>query len=206
MRDIDPAFNTALINARERGIVPRKLVRVTGRSYETDEIEAMAFWSDIEERQIQIASGIDGSVANQLFYGGVALSVSPIPRVLDLTVQSVAITASQIAPAVQTLVRGMDLRLGKVEVWEALLDPTTRQFVSMPPLVWLGEVDGSPIETPSVNGEGSVQINTVSDAISMLTRKNPAKSSYEEQRKRQGDEWGKYAGANRHWKPHWGAE
>lgn len=204
MRDVDPAFYTALINARERGIVPRKLVSITGRSFEDDSLQTMSFWSDVEEREISVASGVDGLVSTRLFYGGVNLKVSAIPLVLDMTIQTVEIEASQIAPAVQALVRGMDIRLGKVEIWEALLDPTTRQFVSRPPIVWLGEVDGSPIETPEVGGAGRVSISTVSDAISMLTRKNPAKSSYEEQRKRQGDEWGLYAGSNRHWKPRWG--
>ncbi|KQS78077.1 hypothetical protein ASG58_06610 [Rhizobium sp. Leaf383] len=98
----------------------------------------------------------------------------------------------------------MNIRLAKVEIWDALLDPGSRLLAAAPALVWIGEVDGSPIETPGVGGQGSVKIKTNSDAISMLTRKNPAKSSAEEQKKRQDDDFGKYAGAVKNWKPNWG--
>lgn len=206
MRNVDPEFYAALSNASERGIVPRKLVSVTGASFDGATVEQMSFWTGDDDQEMTVTSGITGLASTRLFYGAVNLEVSPIPRVSDLTIQTVTISASQIADPIQQLVRGMNIRLAKVEIWEALLDPASRLLVSTPPLVWLGEVNGSPIETPVINGDGSVEIATVSDAISMLTRSNPAKSSAEEQKKRQGDEWNKYAGAVKNWKPNWGAE
>ena len=207
MRDVHPDFYAALANARERGIVPRKLVSITGRSHTTGAILApVSFWSENDEENITVTSGITGETSTRLFFGGINLVVGPIPRVANLTIQTVTVTASQIAPAVQEAVRGINLRQAKVEIWDALLDPTSRLLVSPPALVWLGEVDGSPIETAPVGENGSVKINTVSDAISMLTRKNSAKSSAEEQKRREGDEWNKYAGAVKNWKPNWGQE
>ncbi|CZT36247.1 hypothetical protein [Rhizobium sp. 9140] len=207
MRDVHPDFYAALANARERGIVPRKLVSITGRSHTTGAIVApVSFWSESDEENITVTSGLTGETATRLFFGGINLVVGTIPRVANLTIQTVTVTASQIAPAVQEAVRGINLRQAKVEIWDALLDPTSRLLVSPPALVWLGEVDGTPIETPGVGENGSVKINTISDAISMLTRKNSAKSSAEEQKRRQGDEWNKYAGAVKNWKPNWGQE
>jgi hypothetical protein len=208
MRDPHPDFYAALVNARERGIVPRKLVSITGRSITTGALlDPISFWSENDDQDITVTSGLTGATSTRLFFGGVNLMVSAIPRVANLTIQTVALTASQIAPAVQEAVRGVNIRQAKVEIWDALLDPTSRLLAAPPALVWLGEVDGSPIETPPVGSQsGSVKINTVSDAISMLTRKNPAKSSAEEQKRRQGDEWRKYAGAVKNWKPNWGQE
>ncbi|SER57541.1 hypothetical protein [Rhizobium sp. NFR03] len=207
MRNPHPDFYAALVNARERGIVPRKLVSITGRSHTTGELVApVSFWSENDDEDITVTSGLTGDTSTRLFFGGINLVVSPIPRVASLTIQTVTVTAGQISPAIQTVVRGSNIRQAKVEIWDALLDPASRLLVAPPELVWLGEVDGSPIETPPVGGNGSVKINTKSDAISMLTRKNPAKSSAEEQKRRQGDEWNKYAGAVKNWKPNWGQD
>ncbi|KQS79716.1 hypothetical protein ASG25_21915 [Rhizobium sp. Leaf384] len=204
MRNVDPAFYTALVNARERGIVPRKLVSITGTLLTSMTPKIVSFWSENDDESITVTSGLTGLTETRLFYGGVGLDVGPIPRVTDLTVQTVTVGASQIAPAIQEAVRGMNIRLAKVEIWDALLDPGSRLLAAAPALVWIGEVDGSPIETPGIGGQGSVKIKTNSDAISMLTRKNPAKSSAEEQKKRQDDDFGKYAGAVKNWKPNWG--
>ncbi|CAN7507279.1 hypothetical protein [Pararhizobium sp. LjRoot238] len=211
MRDVDSSFLAALQNARERGIVPRKLISMTGRDFETGDPALMSFWSGDEDVTMTVVSGITGATSSRLFYGNVNLTVSSIPRVADLTIQTVTVAASQIAEPIQALVRGLDVRLAKVEIWEALLDPTSRLLVSTPPLVFLGEVDGSPITTPEVGGEGSVEISVVSDAISMLTRKNPQKSSFEAQKLRSPnpaspDQFGKYAASIRSWSIPWGVK
>lgn len=209
MRDVDPSFLAALQNARERGIVPRKLVTVTGKEFVSGEAERLSFWTGDEDLTMTVNSGLNGLPSNRLFYGNVNMMVSPIARVSTLTIQTVTISFSQIAAPVQQLVRGLDIRLAKVEIWEALLDPTSRFLVSVPPLVFLGEVAGSPITTPSIGGEGGVEISAQSDAIAMLTRKNPLKSSFEAQKRRSSnpnnpDEWGKYSAVVKQWEVPWG--
>jgi hypothetical protein len=205
MRDVDPDFMAALSSAAERGIVPRKLVSVTAREFADPSTTArVSFWTGDEDLNITVTSGITGLPSVRTFYGAVNLEVGSIPRVSDLTIQTISVTLSQLADPVQDLVRGYDVRLAKVEIWDMLLDPASRLQVSTPQLVFLGEVDGSPIETPSVGQEGSVTIKCVSDAISMLTRKNYTKSSYEAQKLRSGDEWGKYAASVKSWRIPWG--
>jgi len=213
MRDLDPDFYAALQVAPERGIVPRKLVTFTGWTWPDGsgnvEAERMSFWTGDEDILITVTSGINNLPSTRTFYGGVNLAVGPIPRVSSLTVETVTIQMTAIAPIVQELVRGLDLRLGKVEIWDALLDPSSRLLAGMPALAWLGVVDGSPINTESEGGDEVVEIKTVNDAMMMLTRSNPAKSSHEEQKKRLGpsgeaDDFGKYAGSVGSWRVPWG--
>lgn len=210
MRNVDSAFMAALVGARERGIVPRKLVSITGADLISGAAERRNFWSGDGDMVINVVSGLNGLASDRRFVGDIGLSVSSIPRVSDLSMQTISITMSQIADAAQELVRGLNIRLAKVEVWEALIDPDTRLLVSSPPLVFLGQVDGSPIDTPEVGGEGRVEIRVVSDAISMLMRNNPAKSSYETQARRhpdypaQKDAWGKYSASVKTWRIPWG--
>jgi hypothetical protein len=205
MRDVDPAFMAALTNAPELGIIPHKLLTVTGNEW-ADETDAarLSFWTGDENLIMTVTSGLNGLPSNRTFYGGVELQVPSIPRVADLTVQTIDVQLNILADAVAQLVRGFDIRLGKVEIWDMLLDPKTRLSVSLPQLVFLGEVDGSPISTPSVGSEGGVVIRCASDAISMLNRKNFTKSSYEAQKQRDGDEWGKDANVVKSWRVPWG--
>lgn len=205
MRNISSSLLTALTNAREDGLAPRTLVHVTAKNRTTGVPQGVGLWSDLDDANITVLSGIDGLPVTRLYYGGGSLlDVSDIPRVSDLTVQTVTIGLSQIADAAQQLVREYDVRLAKVEIHQVLLDPKSGQPVSTDAPVFLGEVDGAPISTPAVGGEGSIELKVISDAISMLTRQNPRKSSYEAQKRRQGDEWGLYAATVGTWKLPWG--
>ncbi|WP_457662096.1 hypothetical protein [Sinorhizobium medicae] len=205
MRNITAALLTAITNARENGIVPRTLIYVTAKNRVIGLPESVGVWSDHEDANITVLSGITGLPETRLYHGaGALLEVSEIPRVSDLTIQTVTIGLSQIANVSQQLVREYDVRLAKVEIHQVLLDPKSGQLVSVEAPVFLGEVDGAPITTPAVGGEGSIELKVISDAISMLTRTNPRKSSYEAQKRRQGDEWGLYSGTVATWKIPWG--
>ncbi|MCM2292300.1 hypothetical protein NAC44_08160 [Allorhizobium sp. BGMRC 0089] len=204
MRNLDNSYFAALQNARESGIVPRKFVSFTVKDRDSGEQVTLGFWSGDEALTVTVPSGFSGEHVTRRFTGGVNLAVDTVPRVSDLSIQTVTVSLSQIAPEVQRLVRGYDVRLGKVEIYEAVFDPRNRTLVAMPPLVFLGQIDGAPITTPMIGAEGAVEIRVVSDAISMLTRKNPAKSSYETQKLRGGDEWGLYSAAVASWTIPWG--
>ncbi|WP_085025598.1 hypothetical protein [Ensifer aridi] len=205
MRNITAALLDAITQARDTGLVPRTLVWVTAKNRTTGLPESVGVWTDHEDANITVLSGTTGLPVTRLYYGGGSLlQVSEVPRVADLTVQTVTIDLSQLATAAQLLTREYDVRLAKVEIHQVLLDPKSGQLVSVEAPVFLGEVDGAPVNTPSIGGEGSIKLKVVSDAISMLTRTNPRKSSYEAQKRRQGDEWGLYAGTVETWKIPWG--
>ncbi|WP_024324319.1 hypothetical protein [Sinorhizobium medicae] len=205
MRNITPALFAAIAQARETGLVPRSLVYVTAKNRATGQPESVGVWSDREDANITVLGGTNGLPVTRLYHGGGALlDVSEIPRVSDLTIQTVTIGLSQLAGASQRLIREYDVRLAKVEIHQVLIDPKSGQLVSVEAPVFLGEVDGAPVRTPSIGGEGSIELKVVSDAISMLTRTNPRKSSYEAQKRRQGDEWGLYSGTIQSWQIPWG--
>lgn len=208
MRDLDPGFYAALTAAPERGIVPRKLVTFTGFAWETGETERMSFWSGDDAVTIDVISQINNLPSTRKFYGSVNLSVGRIIRSSQLVVQTVDVQMSANSPIVEELIRGIDIRLATVEIWDLLLDPRTRAIAGIAP-AYLGVVDGAPINTQSVSGEEVVEIAVVNDLMVMLTRTNAAKSSHEEQKKRVSpsgaqDDFGKYAGSVSAWKVPWG--
>lgn len=205
MRNITAALLSAITGATDSGIAPRTLIYVTAKDRGTGLPVNVGIWSDIDDANITVLSGVTGLPETRAYYGaGALLDVSDIPRVSDLTIQTVTVTLSQIADVSQLLVREYDARLAKVEIHRVVLDPKSGAPVSVELPVFLGEVDGAPITTPPIGGEGSIELRVVSDAISMLARTNPRKSSYEAQKRRQGDEWGLYSGTVATWKMPWG--
>jgi hypothetical protein len=205
MRNAATAFLTALVNARETGIVPRKFLWVRARDRDTDEIVGFGLWTGDDDVDVTLRDGQTGATVVRLYLGmGTSLVIPAIPMVSDLTVQTVRCEMSQLNDAIQQMVRGYDVRLAKVDIHEGLLSPDTRQLVSAPEIAFLGEVDGAPVETPAAGGQGKISLEIVSDAIRMLTRTNPRKRSYEGQKRRSGDEFGRYANAVASWTIPWG--
>lgn len=205
MRDVDPALQLALENAPADGLVPRRLVYMTGKSFTTGLPTSVSFWTGYDEQTFNVEDpDSDGAIA-RAYVGGVDLQTGSIPLVSDLTIQTISISLNALHPAVQNFVRGSDIRLGKVQVHDVVLSAKSRNPVSVAPLVFLGEIDGSPIDLPSADsGEAAVTIRATSDVISMLSRTNPAKASFQEQTLRQADEWGIYSATVATWQVSWG--
>ncbi len=181
MKNITSAFLAALTGARDTGLVPRRFVWITGKSFDTGDVASIGLWTGDDDIDISVISGITGVSEGRTYYGGLNLQLSPIARTADLTVQTVTITIGQIAPVAQQLLRGYDLRLAPVEIHDMTFDPVTRQPSSAPEISFLGIADGAPIKTPVVGQDGDIEISAISAAIAMLERNNPAKSSYEGQ-------------------------
>ncbi|OCP17371.1 MULTISPECIES: hypothetical protein [unclassified Ensifer] len=196
MQNKSPAYMGACINAVEQGLVPRKLVVFRVKRRDNGAPVVRAFWDETDTIDIPVLDGFDGTQKTYSFIGdGSLLGVSDIVYVSDLSVQPVTVTLSQIAPFAQQLVREFEARLGRLEIWEYLLDPLTRLPVSVEWPDFIGQISKAPIKNPTSGGEGSIQITAHSDAIAMLTRKNPRKASYEGHKAARGDEWGLYRAA-----------
>ncbi|NTF87803.1 hypothetical protein G6L46_11775 [Agrobacterium rhizogenes] len=204
MKNITSAFFAALTGARDRGLVPRRFVWIKGKSFDTGVTNPIGLWTGDDDINITVVSGITGLPEARTYYGGLNLQVSPIARTADLTIQTVTITIGQIAPVAQQLVRGYDLRLAPVEIHDMAFDTVTRQPSAAPEIAFLGIADGAPIKTPAVGQDGNVEISAISAAIAMLERTNPAKSCYEGQKRRSGDEFGLYSSTVANWQIPWG--
>lgn len=204
MKNVSSEFMAALVSARDRGIVPRRLVYFYAKERDTGNPVELGVWTGDEDMVISVISGTTGSAEERAYYGALNLVVPDIPRVSDMTIQSVTITVSQIASIAQELARGYDLRLAKVEIHDLLLDTVSRLPVAPAEIAFLGEVDAASINTPAAGEEGDISITIVSDAISMLARTNPQKTSYEGQKRRSGDQWGRYKSTVAAWSVPWG--
>ena len=204
MKNITSAFFAALTGARDKGLVPRRFVWITGKDLASGAPASIGLWTGDDDINITITSGVTGLPEARTYYGGLNLQVSPIPRTADLTIQTVTITIGQIAPAVQQLVRGYDLRLAPIEIHDMSFDTATRLPSAASEIAFLGIADGAPVKTPAVGQDGDIEISAISAAIAMLERTNPAKSSYEGQKRRSGDEFGLYSSTVANWQIPWG--
>lgn len=204
MRSASLATQTALVNARDKGIVPRDFLWLTVRDLETAEPSTFGFWSGDYPIDITVISGTTGLEVTRTYVGDVNLVIGERRRVSNLTMQTLDVSLSAIAPAVQDIMRGYDVRLAKVEVHACLLDTETRLPVDEPEIDFLGEVNGIDVRTAAAGGESALRLAVVSDAISMLTRKNPRKRSYEGQMRRSGDAINIYSNAVANWQVNWG--
>ena len=155
MKNVSSSFMAALTGARENGLVVRSLVYVTVRDRASGFPVSLGFWTGGEDLDVDVIDGESGAIVTRTYLGDVNLDVPDIPRVSDMTIQTVDITFSQIAPSVQQLARGFNARLAAVEVHKLLLDPVTGQAAGPAEVEFLGIVDGQKIEMPEAGGEGA---------------------------------------------------
>lgn len=212
MRELDPNFYAALLATEESGGVSRQLVTFTGSTWPDADgnvaRSSLSFWTDDDDVDIAITSQTDNTLSTRTFLGGVNLNVGRIVRSSTMKIQTVTVSLSANAPAVQQLTRGLNMHLATVEIWDAALDPRSLLLAGTAP-AYLGVVDGAPINTEAENGEEVVEFNVVNDLMVMLTRPNSAKASDEEQRQRLGadgseDRFNRYTGSVKDWNIPWG--
>lgn len=206
MRSGDAAFITALGNAKTDGLVPRRFLYVKAKSRDVEPVAFnVGFWTGDDNIEVTVTDGTTGAPELRTYIGlGTGLRIPKIPRVSDLTIQTLMVSLSQLNATVNLLVRENTVRFAKADIHEGLLSTVTRNLVSAPEIAFLGEIDGDPIETPKAGEEGSIQFEIVSDAIRALTRTNPAKRSYEMQHRRSDDEFGKYSNVMKNIEVVWG--
>lgn len=204
MRTISINNQLAVSEARDKGIIPRGFFWITVKHLETGAPASFGLWTGDDPVSIDVRSGNTGEIETRTYVGGVNLQIPDIPRVSDLTIQTIEVKFSAIADICQEIIRGYDARLAKVELHAGWLDTVSRGIVDLPEVDFLGLVNGAPIETGAAGGESMVTLNIVSDAISMLTRTNPSKRSYEGQKRRSGDEFGLYSNSVKTWRIFWG--
>ena len=197
MKSLTSAQIAALMASRDRAIAPVRFAWFAGTDW------SLGLWTHDEDVQASVISGTTGLPETRTYYGGCNLVIGDIPYVSDLTIQRVTISMSQIALPAQELVRGRDLRLARCEVHEMQVDLDTGQLATTPEIVFLGVVDGAPISTPAAGGEGGILIAIASEALLMLSRTNPRRSSHESQKRRSGDQFSRYASTVSSWDIPW---
>lgn len=185
MRNLSPE-NYAALQARQ--LVARDFLWLVARDRSTGASFSYGFWSDVGDVQAMILNPNTGLSEPRNFEGsGTLISISDIPGVANLTVQTISVVMNQIDAAVENIVRGYDLKQGQVEVYRGLFSPLTRQLVAPAVNRFIGFVDEIEIKTPKEGEEGSVTLTCASHSHE-FTRYNPSTRSHEDQKLRDPDD------------------
>lgn len=200
-------YDTETITALESGaIVVRDLLSVHGKTLGGS--AATFNYSTIEDNVAinVLPPGAETPVSRNYVGGGTLLDVPAIVDAIGVEARSITFGLDHISEAAggpMDMVFGNNVRVARVELHRAFLDPATWNLVSTPVLMFSGRVDGAAVDDAAAGGEGGLSLEAVSSAID-LTKTNPAMESDEQQKLRDGDRfrrWGDSAATVETW---WG--
>lgn len=202
MRNLSPENYAAL---QSRQLVARDFLWLVARDRSTGAQFSYGFWSDVGDVQAPMLNPNTGLAETRNFEGsGTLISISDIPGIANLTVQTISVVMNQIDAAVNNIVRGYDLKQGQVEVYRGLFSPLTRQLVAPAVNRFIGFVDEIEIKTPKEGEEGSVTLTCASHSHE-FTRYNPSTRSHEDQKLRDpSDDFFVDASTVGEWEHFWG--
>jgi len=163
--------STSAFLTSQTGMVARALVWVSARNRSTGATETMGLWTGDDHQDFTI-----GGVVRSYFGAGSVLALEPITMATGLDVRMQRLTLAPVAPEVETLIRGYDVRLAPVEIHRALFDPVTQALIAEPLRTFLGWIDSVSIPTPVVGGQASIEVTLASLGRS-LTRSLALKQS-----------------------------
>lgn len=191
----------------QRAVVARDFLRIVARNRETGSPESVGFWSDVSNVSAPVIDPDSGISVNRAFYGaGGLISISDIPAVASVVVQTITIRMSQLVDTVEQAVRLYDVKQARVEIHRGLLSIESRRLVAPAFCRFVGFVDEVDIRTPSENEDGFVDLRCTSHTQEM-TRYNPDTRSHASQiRRSPGDTFFKDAATVGEWELFWGSE
>lgn len=200
------AFSSTLQNALlNRTIIFRDFLWLIPRDMSTGNPAPYGFWSGAGNISAQVINPLSGSAVTRNFEGaGALISISDIPAVSTLEPQEVSIHISQLNDDAQSVVRGYDLKQGRVEIYSGYFDPVSRALLEPAFCRFQGFVDFVEVHTPKEGDDGSIDL-TCSSHSSELRRTNPDTRSHDSQQLRlAGDGFFKDVTAVGDWNIFWG--
>lgn len=178
--------NLAARGASRRAIRDFMIITVKNRSTGSDQV--FRFWSGAHDDSFAVFNPDTGSDETYAFKAaGAMIAVSQIPRVSNLTVQTVTIEMSGTSDAVNQLFREYDARQAKVELYRGEFDPVTRAQIAAAEPRFLGYVDTLPVRRPEFDGDVKLSLKCKSHSQE-LTRANYAKVSTERAKQRNAND------------------
>lgn len=181
MRSVSAEVAEALAAGK---LVARDFLWIVARSRDDGSPVPDGYWSDVRPITCDVIDPDTGGTVTRSFSPADGLiSISDIPLVSNLQVQTCTIRLSQVSDRVNQLVRTYDCKQAKVEIFRGLFDPETREIVAPAFPRFVGFVDEIPITTPAEGEEGDVELICKSHTQEM-TRSNPDTRSDASQRLR----------------------
>lgn len=181
MSTFDASFQNLLNQCVIDGIAPVFFATIYAKDYDTGAITPFHLWSgryDVTNN----ARKPDGTLETRTYKGGVGLSVSGISYVSDMTDNAATLVVNHIHPNIRAMLRSYDLRLANVEVHVAAMNKGALGGPGQ--LLMYGVVDSTPITTGAVGSDSQAAITIRSEVMVSLSKRNPAKSSDEHQKRR----------------------
>lgn len=187
-------------------VIPRNFVSCTVKDGEGDPV-VFAFTDFGENVTTNVIWPETGTGVSRDFFGDASpiVSMDAIPLKIGLEVDTIQIVLNHLHPAVETMIRGHDCRNARVDVWRGYLDPDSMLLAATPRPRFRGSINGAPILTGVVGGEGNVTLKVVS-MTRVLTKTSTLLRSDESQRLRGGDRGRRYNGTAYRWPISWGGK
>jgi hypothetical protein len=161
------------------------LLWVKARDRATNAVVPLGLWTGWDNQTISV-----NGVARDYYGAGTLLEFEPLETAVGLDVRDYSVRLSAISPEVELLVRGYDVKFAQMEIHRAEFD-AGYVILAQPERVFKGTVEGSPIITPAIGGQGSIALTCVSTARNLTRYINLTKSD-EMQRQRSGDRFRKF--------------
>lgn len=202
MRSVPANTLAVLQNTPQNGIKTRDFVWIEN----VGGTQGWGFYTGADPSiSLQVISGLTGVAETRTYLGAGALqSVSEITLTTGLDVYHTTALLSNIHPTVQNMVRGANIRNGRVEFHRGVIDPLTDELADPPLVHFVGTVNQTNPKRPPVGGSGGVEVICTS-ITNELTRSNPALFSDATIRRRGGDRFCRYMEVMAEYKVPWGA-
>jgi hypothetical protein len=188
MRSYDNALLTALA---ERHLKARDLVVITPRDFQSGVQVQGYYWNELGTETLQVLDPATQTPVSHDFVGaGTNLVVGVIQMSNDLSIRTINITLNNCSPAIDTLVRGYDLRRAPVQVFRGFYNKAGGALAAPAISIFDGYVDackintGTVAATPGEQGQpGSVEVTCVTHSKTLTRVGNGKRSStFQQQR------------------------
>lgn len=135
------------------------------------------YWSDVGTTTAQVIDPETGGTVSRQFFGADGLiSISDIPLVSTLQVQTITIELSQASDRINDLIRTYDCKQATVQIFRGLFDPQTRAQSGPAFPRFYGFIDEAPIKTPAENATGNVTLTCTSNTQELMRSNSDTRS------------------------------
>lgn len=176
----------ALLNAAERGIVPRDFVWIKALNTTTDLIEEIGIWNGNVPVTVNVIRPDTGATVSRVYQGLAGLMQVPsVPMGMKLEVRSIKLVFSNLSPEIINAVLVFNPKSQPIEIHRGLLDPATMNLVDPALCRFDGLINRVPIKRAKSGNDGQIAIECQSHART-LSMGNPEKFSAEFFKRRGG--------------------
>ena len=202
MREISEANFAAMQAGR---VIARDFVWFVVRNRETGAPVTDGYWSDVGTRAFEVIDPESGAVVQRTWYGAAGLiSISDIPLVSTITVQTVIITLSQASDRINELLRAYDCKQGGVQIFRGHFNLETRELVSPAMSRFVGFIDKAPVTTPKENEVGDVKLTCISHTQEMTRASADTRSDASQRLRSATDNFYQDTPVVSSWEQRWG--